>query len=115
MLITCWDIRIPVFSLVSEKIVQGQGHRGQGHQCQRSRSKVISKGHSVKGARHGRFHILNVLANRSMEFPLRVTDHGQNLSGNLFSSGWYRIQLKVVDEYDEEFMCLEVKVHVKIP
>ncbi len=53
--------------------------------------------------------------NRSVEFPLRLTDHGQNLSGNLFSSGWYRIQLKVVDEYDEEFMCLEVKSMLKYP
>ncbi len=34
------NVKIPVFSLVSEKMVQGQGHegQGQGHKGQRSRS-----------------------------------------------------------------------------
>ena len=34
------NVKIPVFSLLSEKMVQGQGHKGQGqgHQGQGSRS-----------------------------------------------------------------------------
>ncbi len=28
------NVRILVFSLVSENEVQGQGHKGQGHRCQ---------------------------------------------------------------------------------
>ncbi len=46
------NVKITVFSLVSEKMVQGQGHMGQdqGHQGQgrRSRSKVVGQGHRVK-------------------------------------------------------------------
>ena len=46
------NVKILVFSLISEKVVQGQGHRGQG---QRSRSKVARaklKGHkSTQGCR----------------------------------------------------------------
>ncbi len=30
------NVKIPVFSLVSENVVQGQGHEGQGHKGQRS-------------------------------------------------------------------------------
>ncbi len=41
------NVKIPVFSLVSEKMVQGQGHKGQG-QGRRSRSKVVGQGHRVK-------------------------------------------------------------------
>ncbi len=39
------NVKIPVFSLVSEKMVQGQG---QGHQGRRSRSKVVGQGHRFK-------------------------------------------------------------------
>ncbi len=58
------NVKIPVFGLVSEKVVQGQGHEGQGHKGQRSRSwvkvtkvkgqgrgsrsKVVGQGHRVK-------------------------------------------------------------------
>ncbi len=33
------NVKIPVFSLVSEKVVQGQGHEGKGHKGQGSRPK----------------------------------------------------------------------------
>ncbi len=39
------NVKIPVFSLVSEKVVQGQRHEGQG---QGSRSKAIGQDHRVK-------------------------------------------------------------------
>ncbi len=46
------NIKIPVFSLVSEKVAQGQGHEGQGQghkgQGHRSRSKPVGQGHEVK-------------------------------------------------------------------
>ena len=44
------NVKIPVFSLVSEKVVQGQGHESQGHkgQSRRSKSKVVGQGHRVE-------------------------------------------------------------------
>ncbi len=38
------NVKIPVFGLVSEKVVQGQGHKGQGQGHKGQWSKVKVKG-----------------------------------------------------------------------
>ena len=39
------NVKIPVFSLVSEKVAQGQCHEGQGRsRSQRSKVKVVGQG-----------------------------------------------------------------------
>ncbi len=43
------NVKISVFSLVSEKVVQGQGHAGQ---CQSCRSRLNVVGVKVKGQGH---------------------------------------------------------------
>ncbi len=46
--------------------------------------------------------------------PFKVYQHGNKIPGSLFSSGWYRIQAKFFDQYDEEFLCIEGKGYIKM-
>lgn len=56
--------------------------------------------------------------NISLEMPfiLRGEYHGGVTwrSGKFLTTGWYRVQMKFYDGFDEEFLCLEAKSYIKM-
>ncbi len=57
--------------------------------------------------------------NRSVVLPFTMREQNgdggwDKLPGALFPNGWYRAQLKFVDYLDDEFLCVEAKLNVKM-
>ena len=44
-------------------------------------------------------------------FPLLFNGRSAVLPGSMFTSGWYKLQGRVYNDYDEEILCVEVSAY----
>ncbi len=47
-----------------------------------------------------------------VEIPLRFKSNHIYVAGSLFTSGWYTFKCRLFDEFDEEFLCAELKLYI---
>ncbi len=84
------NVKIPIFSLVSEKVAQGQGHEGQGHKGHRSSSQGLGEsclGSFVPPVTRGRCHTRAFLWTCVLDMPVFCPQ--QEWSCHRSSWWWY--------------------------
>ena len=52
--------------------------------------------------------------NKTIVLPFMAPHLGKHLPGKLFSTGWYKMQVKFFDQFDEKFLCMEIRAYFKI-
>ena len=63
------------------------------------------------GLRHYFNHKKGEFVKVVFEYPIYFHGGAGVMPRHMFTSGWYRVQGKFYNEYDEEFLCLEISAY----